>query len=67
MSKNNSPTSHKRPKNKRRISALKLLELQLKSGVKTVKGTWNQTTPLLSDDVKRINKQIEILKKKIIS
>jgi hypothetical protein len=60
------PPSHKRPKNRRRISALSLLEAQLKSGVKTVKGTFNQTTELLPSDIVRIKKQIGILKTKIV-
>ncbi len=61
------PPSVNRPKNRRRISALNLLEKQLISGVKTIKGSFTEVTSLLPEDVTRIKKQIEILKKKIIS
>lgn len=46
----------------RRKNALIRLEQQLKSGVKTVKF---EKQPLTESDIKRINKEIQILKSKI--
>lgn len=51
--------------NERRRSALERLQSQLKSGVKTVKGTVDQTEILTEKDVKRINREIEVLKSKL--
>ena len=45
-----------------RKNALIRLEQQLKSGVKTVKF---EKQPLTESDIKRINKEIQILKSKI--
>lgn len=65
--KTNHPASHKRPVNRRRKSALNLLEAQLKSGVKPVKGSHTETEKLTEKDISRINREISILKAKIIS
>ena len=46
----------------RRKNALIRLEQQLESGVKTVKF---EKQPLTESDIKRINKEIQILKSKI--
>lgn len=48
----------------RKSRALDMLEAQLKSGVKTEKGTRDNKIPLTESDIKRINKEIEILKKR---
>lgn len=45
----------------RRARALSRLQAQLKSGVKPVKG---ENVPLEERDIKRINKEIDILKNK---
>lgn len=50
--------------NERRKSALGRLQSQLRSGVKTVKGSVDQTEKLTEKDVKRISKEIETLKTK---
>lgn len=50
----------------RKSRALDMLEAQLKSGVKTEKGTRDNKIPLTESDIKRINKEIEILKKRTI-
>lgn len=47
----------------RRQGALQRLEAQLASGVKTKKGTRDEKIPLTDKDIKRINKEIERLKK----
>jgi len=47
----------------RRTNAMQRLEVQLKSGIKNYGG--NPTEPLTDDDVKRINKEIEIIKTRI--
>ena len=52
-------------KQSRQSRALKRLEAQLKSGVKTKKGTTNEKEPLTEKDVKRIKKEIAILKDKL--
>lgn len=49
-------------KRERRAKVLGRLEDQLKSGVKTNKKTFDVKTPLTDSDVKRINKEITILK-----
>lgn len=49
-------------KKSRQSRALDKLEKQLKSGVKTKKKTTDVKIPLTDSDVKRINKEIEILK-----
>jgi len=51
-----------REKTKRRKSALERLQIQLVKGVKTQKKS-KKTTPLTEGDIKRINKEIEILSK----
>ena len=51
--------------NERRKSALGRLQSQLRSGVKTVKGSVNQTETLSEKDVKRISKEIETLKSRV--
>ena len=51
--------------NERRKSALGRLQSQLKSGVKPVKGSVNQTESLTETDVKRINREIDKLKERI--
>jgi hypothetical protein len=43
-------------------TALSNLEKQLKDGVKTVKGTLNEKTPLNQHDINRINKEIVSIK-----
>lgn len=47
----------------RRERVVKLLEAQLKSGIKNYGG--NPAEPLTDDDVKRINKELEIIKTRI--
>jgi len=49
----------------RRISVLEMRQNQLKSGTKTQKKTTDVKIPLTESDVKRINKEIEILKSRI--
>ena len=49
----------------RRVSVLAMREAQLKSGVKTQKKTRDVKIPLTDGDIKRINKEIEILKTRI--
>ena len=51
--------------NKRRKSALGRLQSQLRSGVKTVKGSVNQTETLTEKDIKRISNEIETLKTRV--
>ena len=46
----------------RQSNVLKMLEKQLKSGVKTKKKTTDVKIPLTDSDIKRINKEIDILK-----
>ena len=52
-------------KRSRQQRVLEMLEKQLKNGVKTEKGTRDVKIPLTDSDVKRINKEIDILKTKI--
>lgn len=49
-------------KKSRQARVLEKLEKQLKSGVKTQKKTTDVKVPLTDADIKRINKEIEILK-----
>ena len=49
-------------KNLKREGALTRLEVQLKSGEKTVKGTRDQKEPLTAKDVTRITGEIKRLK-----
>jgi hypothetical protein len=49
-------------KRSRQARALVMLEAQLKSGVKTEKKTRDVKIPLTESDIKRIKKEIEILK-----
>jgi hypothetical protein len=52
-------------KRSRQSRVLVMLEKQLKSGVKTQKGTYDVKIPLTESDIKRINKEIDILTKKV--
>jgi hypothetical protein len=49
----------------RQEKALKRLEQQLESRVKTKKGTRDEKEPLTDGDIKRINNEILVLKKKM--
>ncbi len=49
-------------KRSRQARVLEVLQAQLKSGVKTQKKTTDVKVPLTEHDIKRINKEIEILK-----
>ena len=49
---------------KRRTNALTLLQMQLDSKLKTEKGTGNHI-PLTDSDIKRMNKEIDILRERI--
>lgn len=49
----------------RRIGALDMLQEQLKSGVKTKKGTRDEKIPLTDKDKKRLEKEIGILKERV--
>lgn len=49
----------------RQKNVLEKLEKQLKSGVKTQKKTTDVKVPLTDADIKRINKEIEILKTRV--
>ena len=49
----------------RRISALEMLQVQLKSGVKTKKGTVDEKVPLTDKNKQRIEKEIAILKERV--
>lgn len=49
-------------KRSRQARALGMLEAQLKSGVKTEKKTKDVKIPLTESDIRRITKEIEILK-----
>ena len=52
-------------KRSRQSRAIEMLEKQLKSGVKTKKKTTDVKVPLTDSDIKRINKELEILNKKV--
>lgn len=49
----------------RKARALEMLEKQLKSGVKTQKKTRDVKIPLTENDIKRIKKDIDVLKTRI--
>ena len=49
----------------RRIGALQMLQEQLKSGVKTKKGTVDKKIPLTDKDKTRIEKEIGLLKERV--
>ena len=51
-------------KRSRQSRVLVMLEKQLKSGVKTQKKTTDVKVPLTEADIKRINKEIDILTKR---
>ena len=53
------------PQRSRRSRVISTLEAQLKLGTKTLKTTMYTKVPLIEKDVKRIKKEIEILKSKI--
>jgi len=53
------------PQKSRNKRALEVLETQLSNSVKTEKGTRDVKIPLTESDVKRIKKEIEILKTRI--
>lgn len=53
------------PQRGRRNRALEQLEAQLKTGVKTIKGSIDETKPLTEKDVTRINREIATLKSRI--
>jgi NAD(P)H-dependent FMN reductase len=52
-------------KRSRQQRVLELFEKQLKSGVKTHKGTYDVKIPLTDSDIKRIEKEILNLKSKL--
>ena len=51
-------------KRSRQSRVITMLEKQLKSGVKTQKKTTDVKVPLTDSDIKRINKEIDILTKR---
>ena len=53
-------------KRSRQSRALDMLEAQLKSGVKTEKKTTDVKIPLTESDRRRIEKEIELLKSKLV-
>ena len=53
-------------KRSRQSRVLAMLEAQLKSGVKTEKKTYDVKIPLSESDRRRIEKEIEILKSKLV-
>jgi len=53
------------PQKSRKSRAYDMLEKQLKSGVKTQKKTTDVKVPLTDSDKKRIQKEMENLKKKM--
>ena len=52
-------------KSSRQSRVITMLEKQLKSGVKTQKKTTDVKVSLTDSDIKRINKEIEILTKRV--
>jgi hypothetical protein len=52
-------------KRSRQSRVITMLEKQLKSGVKTQKKTTDVKVPLTETDIKRINKEIDILTKRV--
>jgi hypothetical protein len=67
MSKKHNGVNYGRtvPQRSRRNRALESLENQLKAGTKTLKTTMHTKVPLTDKDIKRINKEIGILKDKL--
>jgi NAD(P)H-dependent FMN reductase len=53
-------------KRSRQSRALDMLEAQLKSGVKTEKKTKDVKVPLTDSDRRRIEKEMEVLKSKLV-
>ena len=53
-------------KRSRQSRALDMLEAQLKSGVKTEKKTKDVKVPLTTSDRRRIEKEMEVLKSKLV-
>jgi NAD(P)H-dependent FMN reductase len=53
-------------KRSRQSRALDMLEAQLKSGVKTEKKTKDVKVPLTDSDKRRIEKEMEVLKSKLV-
>jgi hypothetical protein len=53
-------------KRSRQSRVLNMLEAQLKSGVKTEKKTKDVKVPLTDSDKRRIEKEMEILKSKLV-
>lgn len=53
-------------KRSRQSRALDMLEAQLKSGVKTEKKTKDVKVPLTDSDRRRIEKEMEVLKTKLV-
>jgi NAD(P)H-dependent FMN reductase len=53
-------------KRSRQSRALDMLEAQLKSGVKTEKKTKDVKLPLTDSDRRRIEKEMEVLKSKLV-
>jgi NAD(P)H-dependent FMN reductase len=53
-------------KRSRQSRALDMLEAQLKSGVKTEKKTMDVKVPLTDSDRRRIEKEMEVLKSKLV-
>lgn len=52
-------------KRSRQQRAMAMLEIQLKSGVKTQKKTMDVKVPLTESDKKRIQKEIDLLKSRL--
>ena len=52
-------------KRSRQSRVIEMLEKQLKSGVKTQKKTTDVKVPLTDSDIKRINKELEVLNKRV--
>ena len=63
--KQNGAISKTTPQQSRRKRALKLLEKQLKSGVKMVKNSFIEKVPLSDKDIKRMNTEIINLQNKL--
>jgi hypothetical protein len=53
-------------KRSRQSRVLNMLEAQLKSGVKTEKKTKDVKVPLTDSDKRRIEKEMEVLKSKLV-
>jgi hypothetical protein len=53
-------------KRSRQSRVLAMLEAQLKSGVKTEKKTYDVKIPLTESDRRRIEKEIDLLKSKLV-